>query len=193
MHHLLLSAREGEVILCDENDEEWDWTWITCADLSKCRFNLYGVFTVSFYQSVTDKTKYLSFLFPPRMDARKLGSTQLCCASWWRCPAPRTVQRKDRATLGSLRFQSLRSFKLWQEISNRAFHLPASHSAPRLCSCLACMPSITSHHAPLLWVCMRMHHIISSEIQLSKGQVSSRDPLCSSPLQNANAGLPILA
>lgn len=167
MHHLLLSAREGEVILCDENDEEWDWTWITCADLSKCRFNLYGVFTVSFYQSVTDKTKYLSFLFPPRMDARKLGSTQLCCASWWRCPAPRTVQRKDRATLGSLRFQSLRFFKLWQEISNRAFHLPSSVS---LCtSSLLLFGMHAKYHFPSRTAAVSMyayasHHIFRNPI-----------------------------
>lgn len=115
---------------------------------------------------------------------------QPCCAGWRRRSAPRTVPNKVTGTTSS--FRSGSQINSDRNISNWTFHMTLSHSPLYLCSHSACMPSITSHHTPL-WVCMRTHHIISSEIQLSKGQVSSRAPLRCSPLQNANTRLPILA
>lgn len=189
MDNLLLGATEREVILCDFSDEEWDWTWITCADLSKCRFNLYGVFTVSFLSISTWQNRVIYHWGWMR-------ETVVCAAVLrWLMETFSTTDssKKVTGTTSSLRFWFL-DFQntLWQKISNWAFRMSVSHSPPHLCSHSACMPSITSHHTPL-WVCMRTHHIISSEIQLSKGQVSSRAPLCRSPLQNANTRLPILA
>lgn len=181
---LLLTAAEGEVILGDWSDEEWDWTWITCADLSKCHFNLYGVFTVSFYQSATDKIRLISLIL---FSTEGGESVQPCCAGWRRRSALRTVPNKVTGATSS--FRSGFQINSDRNISNWA---TLSHSPLYRCSHSVCMPSITSHHTPL-WVCMRTHHIISSEIQLSKGQVSSRAPLRCSPLQNANTRLPILA
>lgn len=59
MGHFLLSVAEGEVILRDGSDEEWNGTEHESHVLIflKCYINLYGVFTVNFYQTATDKIK----------------------------------------------------------------------------------------------------------------------------------------
>lgn len=95
MGHFLLSATEGEVILYDWSDEEWDWTWITCADLSKCSFNLYEVFTVTFYQSATHKIEQLVIIFARRMDDRKPTYTVMLC---WLTEVFRTADSTENVT-----------------------------------------------------------------------------------------------
>lgn len=183
MGHFLLSATEGEVILYDWSDEEWDWTWITCADLSKCSFNLYEVFTVTFYQSATHKIEQLVIIFARRI-------TRSCCAGSLRCSELRTAPR----TLQELK--TAHSFNSWIFKINwkQAFEMGIS----RMCQCFAL------HYiaALILRTCkyyfpscttLCAYHIISSEIQLSKGQVSNQAPLCCSLLQNASTRLPILA
>lgn len=179
MGHFLLSATEGEVILYDWSDEEWDWTWITCADLSKCSFNLYEVFTVTFYQSATHKIEQLVIIFARRMDDRKPTYTVMLC---WLTEVFRTADSTENVT-GTKNSSQLQLLDFQNKLVCQCFALHYI-AALILRTCKYYFPSCTTLCA---------YHIISSEIQLSKGQVSNQAPLCCSLLQNASTRLPILA
>lgn len=171
------SAAEGEEILGDESDEECDWTWITCAELSKCSFNLLLCFHRHFlFVSNQKKKKERSrWGFFTRSGSEKL----YCNTSSWRGPAP---SKEHSFRLKGLDFLNTSQWIIckicvWTAQVNQCLYSPA-HLTLILHTC------ITAHHAlPCVHVCTSHHIFRNPIIQRSSEQPS---PLRCSLLQNAN-------